>query len=309
MDGLAAPQPRGFERMMKLELIKSFSVLGEVSNYGEAARRLGISQPSLTKQIMRLEDLIGARLFHRTRQGTELSAFGRQFLAEILPVIEHAERAWEYGMQGARGQRGLIAFGFTFSAADVMTNMVIAFRSRFPEVELSFNDISSRTQIGMIQERQLDLGFIRMPASPDLRSMKVATDRLAFVYPAKMADQIGDFDSIVSTDLPFIGLQIGKAPGTEFYIQRLFSSRKYRPKTTHRVNESQTQLTLVSAGLGFTLMHESALSRIIDYGGGVIVRPVTDEIARWDVGLVWRNGEINPAVKQFIKVAQAHIVG
>jgi DNA-binding transcriptional LysR family regulator len=294
---------------MNLALIKSFSVLGEVCHFGEAAKRLQISQPSLTKQILRLEDLLGAQLFHRTRQGTELTAFGRQFLTEVQPVIRHADSAWEYGLQGARGERGLIAFGFTFSAVEVMTDLVIAYRGKYPKVELTFNDISSRVQVSMIEDRRLDIGFIRLPIDADLASITVARDRLAFVYPAKMADQIDNLDSKVVRDLPFIGLQIGKAPGTETYIQRLLASRNRQPKTVHRVNESLTQLTLISAGLGYSLMHESALSRVIDHGGGVIVQPIEDPLASWEVGLVWRHEEPNPAVAQFVKMAHEMLPG
>jgi DNA-binding transcriptional LysR family regulator len=294
---------------MNLALIKSFSVLGEVCHFGEAAKRLQISQPSLTKQILRLEDLLGAQLFHRTRQGTELTAFGRQFLTEVQPVIRHADSAWEYGLQGARGERGLIAFGFTFSAVEVMTDLVIAYRGKYPKVELTFNDISSRVQVSMLEDRRLDSGFIRLPIDADLASITVAKDRLAFVYPAKMADQIDSLDSKVVRELPFIGLQIGKAPGTETYIQRLLASRNRQPKTVHRVNESLTQLTLISAGLGYSLMHESALSRVIDYGGGVIVQPIEDPLAAWEVGLVWRHEELNPAVAQFVKMAREMLAG
>jgi DNA-binding transcriptional LysR family regulator len=113
----------------------------------------------------------------------------------------------------------------------------------------------------------------------------------------------------VVRELPFIGLQIGKAPGTETYIQRLLASRNRQPKTVHRVNESLTQLTLISAGLGYSLMHESALSRVIDYGGGVIVQPIEDPLAAWEVGLVWRHEELNPAVAQFVKMAREMLAG
>lgn len=288
---------------MNLALIKSFVVLGEHCHFGEAAKRLRISQPSLTKQILRLEDLLGAQLFHRTRQGTELTAFGRQFLSEVKPVIRQADRAWEFGIRGARGERGLIEFGFTFSAVEVMTELILAFRVEHPDVELTFNDISSRTQISLIQDRRLDIGFVRMPISPTLASMPVASDRLAFVYPAKFCDRIENFDSDFVKTLPFIGLQLGRAPGTEAFIQAFFNSRNFQPTTIHRVNESLTQLTMISAGLGFTLMHASAVSGVVGSIGSVVVQPIHEPLAAWNVGLVWRRDETNPAVRQFLQTA------
>jgi DNA-binding transcriptional LysR family regulator len=234
---------------MNLNLIRSFAVLGEVRHFGEASRRLKISQPSLTKQIRRLEDLLGAALFKRGRQGTELTAFGRQFLDEVQPVLVHADVVWRKGMQAAQGERGRLAIGFTFSSMDVLAEYVLSFQNYYPEVDLTLEDVSSKSQMQRLSEGTLDLAFVRLPAGEGLPSYSVAKDRLAFVFPTAMADRIEDFDSETVRSLPFLGLQLRLAPGLEGYIQRLFDSRGYQPKVMHRVNESLTQLSLIASGL------------------------------------------------------------
>lgn len=290
---------------MNLELIKSFAVLGQVCHFGEASRRLGISQPSLTKQIQRLEYLLGSPLFERGRQGTVLTAFGRKFLEDIQPLLRQADQVWDEGLRAARGERGRLRIGFTFSSVEVMSRVLLQFKARYPEVELSFEDISSRHQLQRLREGTLDAGFVRLPVAPGLCSHKVAEDRLVFVSPREGAASLSGFDDPRVAERDFLGLQPTMAPGLEERIQALFHLRHFQPRSMHRVNESLTLLTLVAAGFGVALMHESALRPVMGFAEAVHLRPVTDPLAAWSVGLVWREDDPNPVVRHYLDLARA----
>ncbi|HTR16982.1 MAG TPA: LysR family transcriptional regulator [Acetobacteraceae bacterium] len=287
---------------MDLDLLKSFAVLAETCHFGDASRRLGISQPSLSKQIRRLEDILGVSLFRRGRQGTELTAFGQHFLTDVQPILRLADHVWEKSLRAARGERGRLAIGFTYSSVEIMAEILPRFQKDHPEVELAFDDVASRIQGQRLREGSLDVGFMRLPIEEDLAFLPVGADRLAFVFPAGMTGEIEDFDSAIVRSLPFIGLQTSLAPGLEIYIQRLFASRGFQPRIIHRVNGSLTQLVLVASGLGVALMHESSLRPVAN--PGVAVRPLLDPIARWEEGLVWRQDEDNPLVLRFVRAAR-----
>ncbi|MAC77301.1 MAG: hypothetical protein CML66_04475 [Rhodobacteraceae bacterium] len=291
------------ETMKNLDLFRSFAVLGELCNFSAAAARLGIAQPTLTKQIARLEDLLGTQLFNRSRQGTELTEFGRQFLAEVQPLVREADRIWDLGQRMAGGETGRLAVGFTFSALEVMTRALIAYRDAYPEVELTFDDISSRSQLPMVRDRQLDVAFARWPGAPDLASRMVSRDRLAFVFPASLADRIADIDSPAVRNLPFVRLKKSVAPGFEGAVERLFAWKELNPVVTHWVNESLVQLRMVSAGFGVAVMHESALVGIID-SHAIIAQGIEGPALAWQVGMFWRKDERNPVVWNFLRIAQ-----
>ncbi len=289
---------------MNLDLIKSFAVLGEHCHFGEAARRLNISQPSLTKQIRRLEDLLGAPLFRRGRHGTELTAFGQRFLDEVQPVLHHVGNVWKKGREAARGARGNLAIGFTFSGIEAMSRILSAFQNSHPGVALIFDDVASDVQITRIAEGALDVGFARMTLGADLAHRPIATDRLSFVYPARLGDEVVDFESPSVHSLPFIALQEHIAPGLEKQIQRLFASRGFQPRATRRVNGSLTILQLIAAGLGVGLMHESTVRDLASQASGARALPILDPLACWDISMVWRHDEQNPAVIRFLEVAE-----
>lgn len=65
---------------MEVDYIKEFLVLAELCNYYETAKRLYITQPTLTKHIQRLEKNIGASLFDRSTRRVELTEFGKAFI-------------------------------------------------------------------------------------------------------------------------------------------------------------------------------------------------------------------------------------
>lgn len=224
------------------ELLKSFAVLAETCHFGEASRQLGISQPSLSKQIRRLEDMLGVAVCQRDRHGTSLTAFGRQLLVEVQPMLRQASNPWDRSLRAARGERGRLAIGFTYSGVDVMTRILARFQTLYPEVELSFEDIASRIQAERIAQGTLDLGFARLPVQESLAAIVVAQDRLALAVPVSLAEEITDLDSPALRRLPFFGLRPDLAPGVEAFIQRQFRLRGFQPLALNRVNGSLTSL-------------------------------------------------------------------
>ena len=76
---------------MTFDQIDYFLVLAEEQSFVRAARRCGISQPSLTNAVKSLEDALGARLFERTVRGSQLTAFGQQMHSHLAQL--HHDRA------------------------------------------------------------------------------------------------------------------------------------------------------------------------------------------------------------------------
>ncbi|MER7015705.1 LysR family transcriptional regulator [Saccharopolyspora sp. NPDC000359] len=76
-----------------LRLIRYFTVVAEHLNFSRAADALHVAQPSLSRQIRRLEDVLGVRLLERTTQGTTLTAAGAAFLPRAQELLHAAHQA------------------------------------------------------------------------------------------------------------------------------------------------------------------------------------------------------------------------
>src|SRR5712671_1371365 len=78
---------------LDLRLVRYFTVVAEHRHFGRAAADLVIAQPSLSRQIRRLEQQLGARLLDRTPQGTRLSEAGEVFLPKAKALLSSAAQA------------------------------------------------------------------------------------------------------------------------------------------------------------------------------------------------------------------------
>ncbi|WP_369028091.1 LysR family transcriptional regulator, partial [Nocardia farcinica] len=74
-------------------LLRYFAAVAEEGNLTRAAQRLYVSQPSLTKQIRRLEELLGVSLFVRSRTGMGLTEAGNALARSVPPLLTDWQRA------------------------------------------------------------------------------------------------------------------------------------------------------------------------------------------------------------------------
>ncbi|WP_346433679.1 LysR family transcriptional regulator [Nonomuraea composti] len=78
---------------LDLRLVRYFTVVAEHLNFARAAAALHLAQPSLSRQIQRLEEMLGVRLLERTTQGSRLTAAGAAFLPQAQALLHAARRA------------------------------------------------------------------------------------------------------------------------------------------------------------------------------------------------------------------------
>ncbi|MEU7299486.1 LysR family transcriptional regulator [Streptomyces sp. NPDC007206] len=76
-----------------LRLVRYFTVVAEHLNFAPAAEALHVAQPSLSRQIQRLEDALGVRLLERTPQGSRITAAGAAFLPQAQTLLHTAQQA------------------------------------------------------------------------------------------------------------------------------------------------------------------------------------------------------------------------
>ncbi len=76
---------------METDLLRTFVSVSEELNFTRAARRLHLSQPSLSRRIRDLEKILDGRLFERGPRKVELTAFGVQQLPRAIAVLAHVD--------------------------------------------------------------------------------------------------------------------------------------------------------------------------------------------------------------------------
>jgi DNA-binding transcriptional LysR family regulator len=172
---------------MELRHLRYFVAVGEEQYYGSAAKRLHVAQPALSRQIQKLEEEIGVRLFDRLPRGVKLSVAGASFLDDARRILQQANEAAMRAGRVARGQSGTLRVGFTEAAPwyGVVPDSFQQFRARQPEAELQLYPSASSQQIDAVRLHRLDAGLVfSMPKSdPDLEQVTVAIHHVVLAAP------------------------------------------------------------------------------------------------------------------------------
>ena len=175
-----------------LRQLQAFVMLAESANYREAASRLFVTQPALTKQIQGLEQALGSTLFNRGRHGAELTAIGLQLLPQAKALVDHGKGFERHALALASGAAGRLNIGFGLSSFALAPSLVARFKQQAPDVLVHLRDTTSAIQQEHLLAGRLQLGFMRRPDAPQLREHRLLTDRLVLAVPTRVAGP--DFD-------------------------------------------------------------------------------------------------------------------
>lgn len=138
--------------------------VAELGSFTRAAERCFVVQSALSHQIARLEQELGARLFHRTSRQVRLSPAGEAFLPVARQCLDAADRA-AAEVAAATGEiRGPLSIGVipTVAAVDVPA-AVQEFRAQHPGVRVRFASGNSAELVRRVAEGALDLAFLGLP--------------------------------------------------------------------------------------------------------------------------------------------------
>ena len=94
-----------------IKQLEYFVTIARSSNFRKAAAKLGISQPTLTNQVVAMEEALGVQLFERSRAGTLLSPEGRELLPVARDILDRYQHLMDTAQSSNRDMGGTNSFG------------------------------------------------------------------------------------------------------------------------------------------------------------------------------------------------------
>jgi DNA-binding transcriptional LysR family regulator len=175
---------------IETRLLRYFVAVAEEQHFANAAERLGISPPTLTQQIQKLERQLGVKLLKRKgNTKTVVTDAGRQLLADAREILGRHEQAAERAPQAGRGELGRLQLGFLtlLSGPGLLRSWVDAFEQAHPAIEVAIRKLSSVAQITGIMRNELDAGFTRAPGKypSGVRGFDVYRQPMVLVLPSE----------------------------------------------------------------------------------------------------------------------------
>jgi LysR family carnitine catabolism transcriptional activator len=264
----------------------------EAATFSAAAKNLGISQPSLSESIRRIERTAGLVLFERTTRSLKLTEDGRKAAAIARELVQDFRRGLERLTASAgAGRIAIAALPSVVCAA--MPAALAEFARAHPAVEVVLHDVQHERAMAMLRDGIVDIAVTLKPTRGD----KLAFDGIAFDtahlvcrrdHPLARREQVRWRDL---ADQPFIGItrisSVRRLSDAAFVYGALAVEPRYE------VEQVPSAVALVEAGLGVTAL--PSLTFAMFKGRGLAVRPLIEPVMRRHVGFVTRAQRTLPA--------------
>jgi DNA-binding transcriptional LysR family regulator len=268
-------------------------------SFSRTAKAVHLSQPAVSMQVSRLEELAGLPLFERagrrlflTQAGEELARHAR----EVLRVLEDADDA----VAALRGlAAGRIRVAVTSTAKYFAPKLVALFRARHPGVELALR-VSNRAAVSeALRANDVDLAVMgRPPPDVDAVAVPFADHPLVVIAPPghPLARRRPASVAALCAE-PFLVREPGS--GTRAAMEELFAAARAAPRVAMEMDSNETIKQAVMAGMGLAFISRHTVGLELEVGALALVHaPGLPVMRKWNV-VRRREKLLSPAARAF----------
>jgi DNA-binding transcriptional LysR family regulator len=296
---------------MDIRQLRYFTAVARAGHLTRAAESLGMQQPPLTQQIRRLEAEAGLALFERHPKGMRLTEAGGALLADAERLLADFDALQRRLQERSAGERGTLSVAFTSSAAaHAFTPRALReMRLRHPGVELHIGEDHAAAITDAVAGGRLHGGLIRAPVArpPGLQFDTLLREPMMLALPADHALAAGPAARPVPLKAlhgePLILVRRPGAPGLYANLLERCAREGVRPRVVAEVERMMTNLNLVAAGAGLSIVPASMCGQ---QAGAVVYRPLPAR-ARLDapLTLLTRAADPSPLTRRFVERLRA----
>jgi LysR family hydrogen peroxide-inducible transcriptional activator len=283
---------------MEFHQLRYVCAIADTGNFSRAAERCHIAQPSLSQQVLKLEEDLGAKLFDRLGRSVRLTEAGRAFIPHARAVLEQMEVARLSVADKNADLRGSVAVGVIPTVAPyLIPSYTAAFRKNYPDAKLRIVEETTSVLVEGLRDLSIDVAILALPLRhKGLELFPIRTEPLFAVmrrdHPRASAE------SLALKDLrgeSFVMLRDGHC----FRDLSIATCTRARitPNIAFESGQFSSLLGMVAAGVGVSLVPEMAVDRNV---GCRYVRLSDAHATRTIVAAVLRGRSLNRVQRAFV---------
>ncbi|MBE6824343.1 MAG: LysR family transcriptional regulator [Ruminococcaceae bacterium] len=234
-------------------------LLSQHLNFSQVADELGISQPSLSKQIISLENELGVKLFDRNHSPLTLTPAGEYFVKNAQELLYKESEILKALSKFQSGENGSLVIGVTpFRSLYLMPEIIKKIKAKFPGVRVTLHEATSAQLRKEASEGKFDFAIVNLPVDESILNVKkLEPDTLVLAVESSMAKALNienkdyvDFKQFAS--IPFVVL----SPAQELrqLFDKLCTNANIDPDISAEVVGVTTAWALAKAGVGAALL-------------------------------------------------------
>lgn len=284
---------------MELRDLKSFIAVAQHGSFTKASQQLFVSQPSLSKNIKRLEELLQVELLDRSTRYVRLTDAGRIVydqskkamlaLDEIPLLLNDLKQIYSGSIKiGIPPLIGTLFF----------PELARKFHEKYPNVQLELTELGAKRIWELVDNGHVNLGFVVLPANESLFQMKpfIEDEFVLFIHENHPLANENEISISQLKDEKFILFS------EEFTLHDLViqacRDMGFIPNVVYKSSQWDLIIELVSSQLGITLLPKSIYKKQVNKHVRIIS---LKEKLRWNLGIITKKDSYLPfAVKEFL---------
>jgi LysR family hydrogen peroxide-inducible transcriptional activator len=247
---------------MELHQLRYFCAVAETGSFSRAAEQSHVSQPSLSQQIIKLEDELGVRLFDRLGRSVRLTETGQTFLPRARAVLRELEAARGDVAEQKDSVGGSVTIGVIPTVAPYfLPERLTWFSQKFPQVRLTVVEEITPILLDQVRASKVDLAILALPIrGHEFEAFSLLTERLFAALPA--GHKLAKRRSLSLKDLraqPFLLLRDGHC-FRDTSVAACDRARMH-PQIIFESGQFSSLLSMVGAGMGVSIVPEMAVEK------------------------------------------------
>ncbi|MDF2051434.1 LysR family transcriptional regulator [Arthrobacter sp. Cr_A7] len=287
--------------MFTFDQLAGFIAVAEELHFGRAAERLNMTQPPLSRQIQKLEKIIGAELLERDNRRVELTSAGETFLEEARRLMALAERAPVTARRIASGRSGVLRIGFTAASGfSILGPLLEEISGIMPDVDIDLQELVTREQLNGLLTGELDLGFARPPFdSETFDSHLLYRESMVLAVPSSHPLTLlgRDLTAEDFKDEPLIMHSPTQARYFYDLVVRMLPIK--HANVVHTVSQILTMVSLVAAKRGLAFVPHSAT--LLGIKGVEFLPLEAGREEQVELHALWNRRITNPALARLLR--------
>jgi DNA-binding transcriptional LysR family regulator len=242
---------------METRLLKYFSVLAEELHFGKAAKKLHISQPPLSRQIMDLEVELGVRLFKRTKRNVQLTAYGKYLKHESYKLFNQIDLMKNHLQLMKNGAIGQVKIGYVGDFIhSIFLDILTELKREYRNIDTILLESDTESQISALRAGFIDIGFVRTPLEVDdiiINPIYKETFSLILSKSHPLSAR-KNMPLKELADEPYIGFSPRCPPPLSKSVMSICSKAGFTPKVIHRALQINSIVKLVENNVGYSII-------------------------------------------------------
>ena len=290
-----------------LRQFRYFIAVADCASVSAAARQLNISQSAITTAVQQLEDDVGVRLFERNSRGVTLTPDGHRFLSSARRVIAAVADATHALRAQPNALAGQLTIGVTpLVAGYYLSELLSRFTRACPQVEVGVVEDEPRFLEHHLINGEVDVAIMIASALSDRQALatEILTRSPNRVWLASR-HALAARDDVSLAEVAQVPLIVLAADRIDEVMRTVWQRHQLAPRTLLRTSSLEAVRSLVGTGMGVAVLPDFVYRPWSLEADRIEARPLRDEVATLDIGLVWRRGlTIDPVSAEFIEVAR-----